>query len=282
VFGSPEALAAGRAPLSAAVPNVVLRAVGPALLVWTRSRSDPSEDAESLAAAHAVRTKRIEATLSAAGGRFYGHDTATLPVIECAAPDPAAAQRIEASLQAYQAGARSSMAIPAPWAANEQPTAALRLARRTFQIAMTAQESARVDPSSGRLLWSLFFDSSGKNYVAKLHTRQLRAVDKALAAERALGPIDEDVARLVVAKISAPPSDEQDRADDDLRTRLGATATPGNNEVAYGVKVARDGARLRIEILYMVPAWFDATIPPLLAWLCAQSCSDPRLVIETR
>ncbi len=280
VFDTREALVAARSPLIATVPDAISRSVGSMLFVWTRSFGEPDEedDGNAIASSMSVRSKRMAGALRGAGGRYFDH---VLPVIECTAPDAAQAQLIDEALEEYRVASRNGMVLPAPWAAAESSTEAQRLARRTFLVAMTAYDASTMNRAPIGL-WSLLTGGRGPRTLAEYRARQVRATEAALAAERATRPIDEEVARLVIARPVVSVPSERERINSELRDRLGATLRYGPGGAGIVLKVSRIGVRVRIEIPYLQPPQVDSDVRPVLPWLCAQSCVDPHLVLETQ
>jgi hypothetical protein len=128
--------------------------------------------------------------------------------------------------------------------------------------------------------WSIVMRTRPKNTEGVLRAQQARAVESALATARAEHPIDEQVARLVLAKIAGPSSDER-VIDAELRRRLGAFAMWGGAVLPLVSGASRAGASVRAELSYVDPGDVDRELGPLLRWFCARSCQT-RILLETR
>jgi Zn-dependent protease len=278
MFRSPEALAAARAQVVAALPDGILRSVGPVLFVWTVPDLQADGDGPGDQARWAEDARRVEAAVTAAGARAYAPGKTT-PVIECAAPDQATAGSIDDALEDFVALRRNAVEVRAPWSGTEGPTPGQALARSTFRIAMAARDAVQWDPPR-RSLWSIVMRTRRKNAGGELREEQARAVEAALAAARAAQPIDEQVARLVLAKIAGPSSDER-VIDAELRRRLGAVAMWGGSVLPLVSGASRAGASVRAELSYVDPGDVDRELGPLLRWSCARSCQT-RILLETR
>ena len=148
LFGSPDAAAAAMAKLKGDVPGVVVRALGPALLIWAPLAGDDDNLAPR---ASTARDGRVAAALGAAGGRYY--DPTSFPIVECTATDVASAQATGDRLETYLLAARSSIDLAAPWEGDDKPTDDQEVARRTFRVAMGAGEGVHLDLGSTRW-WS--------------------------------------------------------------------------------------------------------------------------------
>jgi Zn-dependent protease len=278
-FSSPEALVAAKGEVAAAFPESIVRSTGPVLFVWNPPEPGADEDDDSFEARSTEQAQRVQAVMIAAGARGYMPGKAT-PVIECAAPDDAAARSIGDALEAYVTMTRNSMEVPAPWSDASEPTPAEELARATFRIAVEARDAVRWKPSPPSL-WAVVTLARRKNAEREFRAQQIRAVEAAMAAERTARPIDELVARLVVAKISAGPSDEAKRVDAQLRDRLGAASPRGRAGLSPASRASRTGSKVQIEFLYLEPYEVDRGLAPMLRWFCVRSC-ETRILLESR
>jgi Zn-dependent protease len=272
-FDTPETVAASRPRLAAAVPRAVFRPLGPVLFVWSRPL-DYDDGLSSLVEETPGEVTRVAAAVVAAGGRF-----ATSVAVDCATPHEASARSIDQAIQDYLTVAQRSMPIPSPWDSSAMPTEAEKVARRTFRVAMTAQKGARRTVPS--LRWSFLLpdairSNNVRKYVEQVRTEQAKAIEEALAAERARGPIDEDVARIVVAKLGVQSPDERERLDDELHGRLGSL--PGRHAGMFGLKSSHDASRVLVEVSNLRPPQIESELRPMLSWLCSQSCVDPRVL----
>jgi len=272
-FDTPERVAASRPRLAAAVPGAVFHPLGPALFVWSRPLGEDN-GLSFLAEERPREVTRVASAVVAAGGRF-----ATSVAVDCATPDEASARSIDQAIQDYLAVDQSSTPIPSPWDSSATPTEAERLARRTLGIAMTAQKGAR--RTTPPLRWSFLQPatsraSNARKYVEQVRTEQTKAAEEALAAERARGPIDEDVARIAVAHIGVQSQDERERLDKELCGRLGCLS--GHHLGMFGLKSSHDASRVLVEVSYLRPLQIESELRPMLSWLCAQSCVDPRVL----
>jgi hypothetical protein len=47
------------------------------------------------------------------------------------------------------------------------------------------------------------------------------------------------------------------------------------------MKASHARSRVRIELGFLRPANLDSEVRPMVSWLCAQSCADPRVIMHT-
>ena len=288
-FKTPESLAAARKAVVAAEPSVATRDLGLALLVWTRLfDEDNDDDVIDLSKARSARMKRASAAVIGASGQFYdvGSTPTGIVALECGARDEPAAQMLDDVLGDYVVCIRNEMPIVAPWSATNEPTEAQALARRTFRVAMeAARDHAHEEPMRLTIFWRLFGGGrhqAVKAYVQKRQAERARQAEAALAAERAKGPVDEEVARLVVTRIATISIDERERVTGELRQRLGTSVPQAPPNGAFTLKSSHVGSRVRVEIGHVPPKDIDSTVRPMLSWLCARACVDPRLLVEAQ
>ena len=286
VFDSREALEASRGRLMTAGPGrTISRAVGPALLVWT-VRDDGHGENDEETESDAKPSTRIAAVVTSAGGRFHNasFEVAGGVGVDCSAPDESTARTIEEQIGDYVFAAREGVVIPAPWIQTEV-TDAQREARRTFHIALAAREGVKVShevPSP----WSVLTEKGRKSLAKKQaehKAEEARAVEAALAAERAKGPIDEEVARLALTLTATSSYDERQEVTDALRARLGGT--PGSERVpsfVFATKTSAAGTRVHVKLGSPRPHDVDREVRPMLSWLCAKACVDQRFFVEPR
>lgn len=251
----------------------MFRPLGPALVVWTKP-ANLGGDEDDECAPDSARLA-LERAVVTAGGRF--HPTSDL-AFECTSAREDDAEAIDDEIEDFLAIQRVG-GIAAPWAAQGEPTVAQSLARRTYRVAMRAEDGAR-GVGAGPSWWTLLLGDRKAmgDYEAQTREGQRKAVEAALSAERAVRPVDEEVARLVASSLSAPSYDDREEAKEQLRERFGTVVPDDASKGRFFAVASRAGARVRIELGYAAPQTIDADVTPMLSWLCAKGCTDLRLV----
>jgi hypothetical protein len=135
MFDSPEALATRQAALAAALPETLVRPLGPVLLLWRPivGASTPSKPF-SVAEQRRLSAARMGALLRSAGERYVEGSVLS---VECDAPGPSEAEAVRSTLATYaddsMKWAASGWDDPAwnaggapipPWADDPSPNAA--------------------------------------------------------------------------------------------------------------------------------------------------------------
>lgn len=289
LFADPEQAAAAARRIAASDPAARVAAFDRALLVGVASQlpqeglpegeedeleGPGARDLQALLKEQRARRERLHGLVKEQGGELV-KERAGLIGLSCNASDAQAAGRLGAAL-ADQLSCGLRYGVPPPWRV-EATEAELR-ARRTHRVVL---EASAFDAGSRLWLASLLWDLwSGKRDRESMVARLRARVDAAVQAERARGPVDEEVVRLHLDGSfgSAAPGDRA-AADRELRARLGAPAATAPRGPTLSGRAGQRGARVTLE-LWGVPVEASADeLSALVGWLCAQGCARPALTV---
>ena len=146
LFASPEALVAAQPAVVEALPGETVRALGPALFVWTQTPETKGDDDEVDEAAYEAAVngahERAVTALRGKGARFL-EVPPTITIVECSTSSEAAAQAIVDRIVEHAVAQTSGAAFVPPWESANPPTPAESLARRTLYVAMEASRASR-------------------------------------------------------------------------------------------------------------------------------------------
>jgi hypothetical protein len=207
--------------------------------------------------------------------------TRSVWVIDCIAPDRAAADQIAQETDAYVALSSPKAPLIAPWSTAPAPTAEQRKARRTYSKIIAAQSRPASHPPAAR-------KPAARRSMARQPSSQLMAAARSVAEVRLEGrdAVDLQVVDAYAVSIGVPPSAKWPKgarpedAYKKMTQRMGllAAAQGGKSTRIPDDLGAPMGAITQTDLVVLFSGFTFAHIedglPALVDWLHAQHCNS--------